>query len=66
MITPDHLDRIASILAEAPVSARLALTSADTRLRSRGADELSAFLIRRITEAQPPHDESQLRLPITG
>jgi hypothetical protein len=66
MITSDQLDRISSILATAPAWARLALTSADTRLRARGADELSAFLVRRIGEPQPCHDENQLTLPIAG
>lgn len=66
MITPDQLDRISSILATAPAWARLALTSADTRLRARGADELSAILIRRFGEAQPLHDPNQLTLPIAG
>jgi hypothetical protein len=66
MITSDQLDQISSILASAPAWARLALTSADTRLRARGADELSSFLIRRIEEAQPCQDVDQLTLPITG
>jgi hypothetical protein len=66
MITSDHLDRISSIIAAAPAWARLALTSRDSRLRARGADELSAFLIRRISEPEPLHDENQLTLPIAG
>lgn len=66
MITPDQLDRISSILAAAPAWARLALTSADTRLRAQGADELSALLIRRIGEPQPGCDENQLTLPIAA
>jgi hypothetical protein len=66
MITSDQLDRISSILAAAPAWARVALTSADSRMRARGADELSAFLIRQIGEPQPYHDENQLTLPIAG
>jgi hypothetical protein len=66
MITPDQLDRISSILAVAPAWARLALTSADARLRARGADELSAFLIRRIGEPELTPDANQLTLPIAA
>ena len=66
MITSDQLDRISGILAAAPAWARLALTSSDTRLRARGADEMSAFLIRRIAEPMPQQDENQLNLRIAG
>jgi hypothetical protein len=66
MTTPDQIDRIASILVSAPAWARLALTSADLRLRARGADELSAFLIRRMQTGEPTQDENQLLLPIAG
>jgi hypothetical protein len=66
MITSDQLDRTSSILATAPAWARVALTSADTRMRARGADEVSAILIRRIDEPQPCHDKNQLTLPIAG
>lgn len=66
MITPDQLDRVSSILVDAPAWARLALTSADERLRARGADELSAFLIRRIAHPEPAYNDAQLTLPIAG
>jgi hypothetical protein len=66
VITPDQLDRISNILAASPAWARLALTSADARLRARGADELSALLIRRIHDPEPVGDENQLTLPIAG
>jgi hypothetical protein len=59
----EQLDRVAEILAASPAWARLALTSADQRLRARGADALSAFLIKRISEPARP-DENQLSLPI--
>lgn len=66
MNSPDHLDRISTILAAAPQWARLALTSADARLRARGADELASFLLRRMEEPVRQEHKDQLSLPIAG
>jgi hypothetical protein len=66
MTTSEQLDRISSILAAAPAWARAALTSADERQRSRGADELSALVLRKIADPVPVCDENQLSLPIAG
>jgi hypothetical protein len=52
MITADQVSHIASILAAAPTWARQALTSSDPRVRNEGADELSAFLLRRLDRAE--------------
>jgi hypothetical protein len=64
METTERLDRIAEILMAAPAWARLALTSADKRVRSRGADAVSAFLLRRMDEPAQSEDPNQLVLPI--
>jgi hypothetical protein len=49
----------------APAWARLALTSADKRVRLRGADAVSAFLLRRMEEAAQSEEADQLALPIS-
>ncbi len=65
MVTHEHLDRISTLLASAPAWARLALTSPDPRLRARGADEVTAFLLRRMEAQGTERDENQLTLPIS-
>ncbi|HEY0027422.1 MAG TPA: DUF6771 family protein [Allosphingosinicella sp.] len=64
MITADRISDIASILVTAPAWARQALTSADLRVRGEGADELSAFLLRRLDKVENAADPNQLTLPI--
>jgi hypothetical protein len=66
MITADQVSHIAGILASAPTWARQALTSPDARVRNEGADELSAFLLRRLDRAETAPDPRQLTLPITS
>jgi hypothetical protein len=66
MITADQVSHIAGILASAPTWARQALTSPDPRVRNEGADELSAFLLRRLDKAETAPDPRQLTLPITS
>lgn len=62
----EQSDRVAKILLAAPAWARLALTSEDMRLRERGADAVSAFLLKRMSEPEGYNDENQLVLPIVG
>jgi hypothetical protein len=64
MITADRVSHIADILASAPTWARHALTSSDPRVRGEGADEVSAFLLRRLERAETTPDPRQLTLPM--
>ena len=64
MITADRISHIAQIIASAPTWARQALTSADPRIRGEGADEVSAYLLRRLDQAETAPDPRQLTLPI--
>lgn len=66
MLERDQLDRMSHLLARAPAWARLALTSADERMRLRGADELSAFLLRRLGDQETVPHKDQLSLPNIG
>jgi hypothetical protein len=66
VITADRIGDIADIIATAPAWARQALTSTDPRVRSEGADEVSAFLLRRLDKAVNAVDPDQLTLPMNG
>jgi hypothetical protein len=65
VITVERVSQIADILASAPPWARLALTSTDSRLRHQGADEVSAFLLRRLEKVEAAPDPRQFVLPIS-
>ncbi len=60
----DRLEHVADILASAPVWARQALTSSDARVRVRGAETMSAFLLRKLEASDNGADDNQLTLPI--
>lgn len=64
MIDTIDAERIADILTTAPTWARHALTSADTRVRAQGADEISALIRRRLADPAARPDPNQLALPI--
>ena len=64
MITTDRITDIARIIATAPAWARQALTSSNPRVRDEGADEVSAFLLRRLDKAESSDDPNQLILPM--
>ena len=64
MTTVERLDYVADILASAPAWARQALTSSDPRVRARGAETVSAFLLRKMDAPAPVQDDNQLTLPI--
>ncbi len=65
MITAQDVDRLADILVTSPAWARLALSSTDKRVQARGADELSAFLLRRLAEPSIEKHPDQLSLSIS-
>lgn len=57
--------RIAQILADSPVWARLALTAPDRSLVERAADKLAAIIVAPLAEAGPStHDHRHMSLPI--
>ena len=66
MITTERISDIACLIATAPAWAARRWTSPDPRVRSEGADEVSAFLLRRLDKAEEFTDPNQLTLPITG
>lgn len=54
-------ERLAQIIADAPVWARLALTSAKPELVERAADAMAALILHRMEDAGAP-DSRQLGL----
>jgi hypothetical protein len=57
--------RIADILADSPIWARLALTAANPSLVERAADTMAALIVARLGEPEPPtNDARQMALPI--
>lgn len=58
--------RIAGILADSPIWARLALTAANPSLVERAADTMAALIVVKLGEPEPPViDERQMALPIS-
>ena len=54
--------RIAAALERAPIVARLALTSANDRVRARAADQLGEFVAGKLAEPMTMSDPRQMSL----
>lgn len=54
--------RIATLLEGAPAWSRLGLTSLDSGLRKRAADQLGTLIAAKLFEAEPVTDQRQMSL----